>query len=528
MAEPVVVFTGEPYSTVIVAVIQIVLRIFGIDLKSLFGFGETRINAQRNQIKRYFTPIFQRMNQEFGWPLHQYTFLDYKSKQVKVRLGWRPEIAVWESEFDGYLQDLGKGFGLGRLNSGERQRIVRQYFANAIQSGWTPEMIRNLFRAVVVAEYLKRDLPVPLDLLPPAVIDPPFQNWTREQLDDYNWLLTEGFTDLQGQFWVNRGFYVYDEFTPIPNQREQIPQWPGTPTGLSWNGSAWFATQSNPEVVMIDQTLWYKGRQITWDSWSVAVTQGPSELVFIRPPSYTPPSDPQPSPQPTAPRYRCVQGVCVIDQTGPFATLAECQQACAVAPPDPPQGCPPPCQGQIDLLRQQHLLLNDFVRNTVYPVALDALRRANEALACCQQQGTRQFDLTKRLEALEDYVFNVQRPQIAGLQYDTGIERQQRQAGDQALHKRLDDLFNEWERLLREAEARAITAAVRGVGRALPFYLSPGNIAWWIARYPPPNNLLHETVKKALAEQLAGEETKPDPADGLLVRAPAEVIPVES
>jgi hypothetical protein len=59
-------------------------------------------------------------------------------------------------------------------------------------------------------------------------------------------------------------------------------------------------------------------------------------------------------------------------------------------------------------------------------------------------------------------------------------------------------------------------------------YLSPGNIAWWLGQYPPPNIPLHEKVKEALAEQLAEHEKKKDPSDNLLVRAPIEEIPVET
>lgn len=104
---------------------------------NLFGLGETRIDREKQQIQDVMTGIFRYLRDSYGVPIRDGHALQFPSDGVSAQFSRRPDIAALQPNLMLSSETMTRMvFASKDTSSGERERVVRQYLANAAINNW--------------------------------------------------------------------------------------------------------------------------------------------------------------------------------------------------------------------------------------------------------------------------------------------------------------------------------------------------------------------------------------------------------
>lgn len=118
----------------------------------LFGLGETRIDREKQQIQDVLTSIFQYLNFAYNVPIRDGHALQFPSDGVQSQFAQHPEIAALVPQL---LQTspivTANVFADTTPTSGEQERTVNQFLANAAINEWPPSATVAIWDGLVDA-----------------------------------------------------------------------------------------------------------------------------------------------------------------------------------------------------------------------------------------------------------------------------------------------------------------------------------------------------------------------------------------
>jgi len=121
------------------------------DIASILGFGQTKIDAQKNAIQKFSSPIWRAYADYRGLPLRDSHFLQFRSGGVKRELDKRPDLAAAKQWImTTYSSRIVDKFFRGD-KTGLVERYTNQVLANAAINGWGLNDLTNLLGALAEA-----------------------------------------------------------------------------------------------------------------------------------------------------------------------------------------------------------------------------------------------------------------------------------------------------------------------------------------------------------------------------------------
>lgn len=118
----------------------------------LFGLGETRIEREKEQIQDILTPIFRYLAKSYGVPIRDNHALQFPSDGVQAQLARRPDIAALAPTLMLTAETMARlVFASKDTSSGQQERIVNQYLANAAINDWPVSATQQIWDGMLDA-----------------------------------------------------------------------------------------------------------------------------------------------------------------------------------------------------------------------------------------------------------------------------------------------------------------------------------------------------------------------------------------